>query len=424
MDYLLAASSVTPQSEAISLGTTQHFLFVIGIVLAVGAVISCLAQRMQLPDIVLFLLAGLLLGPEVTGIIDIPSNSALNQLILVFGSSYIIFDGGASLKLKVLKEVWITVVMLSTIGVLITATITSVAATFVMGIPYIVAFLLGTTIASTDPATLIPIFKQIKVRDRVSQTVTSESAFNDVMGSIITFTVVGIAVGTGKLSLSTTLIDLLQQLVIGILAGGFLGYFATFLIAHERYAFLAEYTPIVSLLVVIGAYLSASDLDSSGYMAVFVAGIFMGNKESFGFTIEEGEAQKLEEFIETATLIMRMFIFILLGAQVNFSLLNKYLFSGIVVVTIFMLVARPVTVFACALIDRRAKWSFQEMLFMCWTRETGVIPGAVAGILLGRRIPGADIIASVTFMAILMTILIQATTAKLLARRLGLLARE
>ncbi|MBV8886775.1 MAG: cation:proton antiporter, partial [Chroococcidiopsidaceae cyanobacterium CP_BM_RX_35] len=152
--------------------------------------------------------------------------------------------------------------------------------------------------------------------------------------------------------------------------------------------------------------------------------IFIGNKESFGFTITEGEAQKLEEFIETTTLIMRMFIFILLGAQVNFGLLNKYLFSGIVVVTIFMLVARPATVFACTLIDRRAKWSFKEMLFMCWTRETGVIPGAVAGILLGRKIPGADVIASVTFMAILTTILVQATTAKLLARKLGLLTGE
>ncbi|MBV8884847.1 MAG: cation:proton antiporter, partial [Chroococcidiopsidaceae cyanobacterium CP_BM_RX_35] len=192
MDYLLATNSVAPQSEALALGTAQHFLFVIGIVLAAGAIISCLAQRIQLPDIVLFLLVGILLGPEITGIINIPSDSALNQLILVFGSSYIIFDGGASLQLKVLKEVWVTVVVLSTVGVLITATITDIAATFIMGIPYIVAFLLGTTIASTDPATLIPIFKQIKVRDKVSQTVTSESAFNDVMGSIITFTVVGL----------------------------------------------------------------------------------------------------------------------------------------------------------------------------------------------------------------------------------------
>jgi len=102
--------------------------------------------------------------------------------------------------------------------------------------------------------------------------------------------------------------------------------------------------------------------------------------------------------------------------------MNQYLFGGIVVVLIFMLVARPVTVFTCALPDRRARWSLNEMLFMCWTRETGVIPAALAGILLGIKAPGAPMIASVTFIAILMTILIQAPTTRWLGGRLGLLA--
>jgi cell volume regulation protein A len=137
--------------------------------------------------------------------------------------------------------------------------------------------------------------------------------------------------------------------------------------------------------------------------------------------MEEGEAQKLDEFILTTAFIMRLFIFILLGSQVDFKLMNQYLAGGIVVVTIFMLVARPITVFLCALPDRRAKWSFNEMLFMCWTRETGVIPAALAGLLLGMKAPGAQMIASVTFIAILMTILIQATTTKWLGRKLGLL---
>lgn len=116
-----------------------------------------------------------------------------------------------------------------------------------------------------------------------------------------------------------------------------------------------------------------------------------------------------------------MFIFILLGSQVDFSLMNRYLYAGVAVVAVFMLIARPVTVFLCALPDRRARWSMQEMLFMCWTRETGVIPGALAGMLVGMKAPGAKIIASVTFIAILVTILLQATTTKWLAKKLGLL---
>src|SRR5258708_36474767 len=86
--------------------------------------------------------------------------------------------------------------------------------------------------------------------------------------------------------------------------------------------------------------------------------------------------------------------------------------------------AAAVTVFLCALPDRRAKWSLNEMLFMCWTRETGVIPAALAGLLLGMKAPGVQMIASVTFIAILMTILIQAPTTKWLGKRLGLLGER
>jgi cell volume regulation protein A len=81
-------------------------------------------------------------------------------------------------------------------------------------------------------------------------------------------------------------------------------------------------------------------------------------------------------------------------------------------------------VFLCALPDRRAQWTLKELLFMCWTRETGVIPGALAGLLLGMKAPGAEMIASITFIAILMTILIQATTTKWLAKKLGLLVEQ
>jgi cell volume regulation protein A len=227
--------------------------------------------------------------------------------------------------------------------------------------------------------------------------------------------------GTGEFSLVASLFDLLKQAVIGIIAGGVVGYLAALLIAHERWAFLAEYAPVVTLVAVIGAYLAADGLQASGFMAVFVLGIVLGNKESFGFKMPAGDMRKLDEFVMTSAFIMRLFIFLLLGSQVDFHLMGQYWFGGIIVVIVFMLFARPLTVFMCALPDRRAKWSFNEMLFMCWTRETGVIPAALAGLLLGLKAPGAEIIASVTFIAILMTILIQAPTTKWLAQRLGVL---
>ena len=399
----------------------KHTLISCGLILAIGTLTALLAQKIRIPDVAVFLVVGMGIGPEALGLIDIRADSALNQIILLFGASYILFDGGASLRFNVLKQVWVTIVVIATLGVIITTAIIGLAAHFILGAPMIVALLLGATLASTDPATLVPIFRQVRIRDRVAQTVMSESAFNDVMGAILTFGVLAVATGTGEFSLASSLFDLLKQSAIGIVAGVGLGYLAALLIAHERWAFLAEYAPIVTLVAVIGAYFAATGLQASGFMAVFVFGIVLGNKETFGFAMEPGEARKLDEFVLTTAFIMRLFIFILLGAQVDFTLMSKYWFGGAAVVTVLMLVARPITVFACALPDRRARWSVSEMLFMCWTRETGVIPAALAGILLGMKAPGAQMIASVTFIAILMTILIQAPTTEWLGRRLGVM---
>jgi potassium/hydrogen antiporter len=404
-----------------SIEIAKHTLLSGGIILATGTVTGLLARKINIPDVAVFLIVGMAIGPQALGLVNISADSTLNQIILLFGASYILFDGGASLRFKVLKRVWITIVVLATVGVVITALITAIAAHYVLGVPMIVALLLGATLASTDPATLIPIFRQVHIRDRVAQTVMSESAFNDAMGAILTFAVLGVAMETSEFSLTTSILELFKQSIIGIVTGIALGYLAGLLIAHERLAFLAEYAPVVTLAAVIGAYFAASGLQASGLMAVFVFGIMIGNKDAFGFKMEPGEARKLDEFVVTTAFITRLFIFILVGAQVDFGLMGQYLADGIIVVGVLMLVARPVTVFLCALPDRRSRWRFNEMLFMCWTRETGVIPGALAGLLLGMKAPGAQMIASVTFIAILMTILIQAPTTKWLGGKLGLL---
>jgi cell volume regulation protein A len=407
--------------EPASIAIAKHLLHTVSAILLFGIAATLLARKVRVPDVAVFLLIGILLGPGAFSVVDIRADSVANQLLLIFGSCYILFDGGASLRLRVLKEVWITIAVLATVGVLVTAGVTAVAAQWALGIPFMTALLLGAAIASTDPATLVPIFRQIRIRERVAQTVMSESAFNDATGAIMTFAVLGVAMGTGEFSISASLVDLAKQSAIGIGAGAVLGYLAVLFIAHERLGFLAEHAPVVSLMAVIASFLAADRMQASGFMAVFVFGIAVGNRDVLGFKMSANEERRLEEFVSTTALLMRMFIFILLGAQVDFALMQRFLLPGVLVVLAFMLVARPAAVFVCALPDRRAKWTFNEMLFMCWTRETGVIPAALAGLMLGMHAPGADVIASVTFIAVLMTILIQAPTTRRLARSLGLM---
>ncbi|MBF0628754.1 MAG: cation:proton antiporter [Magnetococcales bacterium] len=399
----------------------KQIVQVLGIMLATGLFTGLLAKKAKIPDVALFLVVGMLMGPQMAGWVEIRSDSAFNQGLLILGASYILFDGGTSLRLKVLNEVWITITAISTIGLLITAIITAGAAYFILQLPFVVALLLATTIASTDPATLVPVFRQVPIKNRVAQTVMSESAFNDAMAAIITFSLLSVAMGSGEFSLPQALFDLLRESLLGILTGGVIGWMVAVLIGHHRYNFLQEQAPVAVLMGVISSYMIAIHFHGSGFMAVFLYGIVIGNMDAFGWKMPHNHAENHENHVISTALIMRMFIFILLGAQVDFSLMNQHLGGGIAVVLIFMLVARPATVFLCAGPDRRARWSRNELLFMCWTRETGVIPGALAGMLVGMKAPGAPIIASVTFIAILMTILIQATTTAWIGGKLGLL---
>jgi potassium/hydrogen antiporter len=405
-----------------SLDAAKELLRTFGIVLAGGTLGGVIAKHARVPDVAIYLLIGILLGPEMLHAIDIGAGSSLNQVVLIFGACYILFDGGASLRFAVLRDVWLTIVIISTVGVLLTATVTTAAAHWLIGLPPLVAALVGATLASTDPATLVPIFKQIHIRDRVAQTIMSESAFNDATGAIVTFTVLAIALGQGEVSITGSLQELLKQATLGIVIGTVVGAAASLLLAHERYAFLGEFGPIVTLMAVAGAYLAADQYHASGFMAVFVFGMIIGNKESFGLKMHEAEAEKMSHFVAEMALIMRLMIFVFLGSQVNFALMAKYWAPGVALVLVLMFVARPLTVFACTWPDRRARWTLPERLFMCWTRETGVIPAALAGMLVGMGAPGAEIVASITFVAILLTILVQAPTTRWLAARLGLLA--
>ena len=405
----------------------EHVLLAAAIILAVGSVLGYIARRLRMPDIVLFLLAGIVLGPQVFGWLNIPATSTLSWVILIFTASYILFDGGAGLNLQVLGKVWISLAIIVTVGVLITAFVTGFAAHWVLGIPVTVGLLLGAAMAATDPATLIPIFKQVHIRDKVAQFVVSESALNDPMGTIITFVFIALvtvsATGAtgGHIAVGKDVLNLVIQAGIGIGIGIVLGYAASFFVAHERYGFLMEYLPLVTLIAVIGGFLGATDLQASGFMAAFVAGVVMGNMNYFKLQITQEDRERFDDFVGTTALISRMFIFILLGSQVKLGLILEYWWQGLVVVAVLMFVARPLTVFFSMLPDRRARWTWRELTFVSWTRETGVIPGALASILVGEHVPDADVLAAIIFMGILITIILQATTAKWVAGRLGLL---
>jgi cell volume regulation protein A len=129
----------------------------------------------------------------------------------------------------------------------------------------------------------------------------------------------------------------------------------------------------------------------------------------------------LESFVAQVAEIAVLLIFVTLGMNLPFDALGEYFFGGLLVMAVFIFVARPVTILACLLPDRLGRWKRNEMIFLSWCRYTGVIPAAVASILLGEGVEGAEIAVSLVALAVVATLLLQATTAGFVARRLGLI---
>lgn len=406
--------------EADVMSIVQRELYMITMVFLFGLVAMKLAERIKIPDVALFMIVGILLGPSVFDLITVPNDSVSYQFIIVLGSVLILFEGGRAIRFSVLKKVWVTISLLSILGVIITAVVVAVTAFYLLNMPILYALLLASVIASTDPATLIPVFKQITIREKVRQTVESESAFNDATGSILAFTLLGVILGQTQLSVSASLWSFFREAGGGILAGAIIGFVGVLLTSEHKWGLLRKYGTVVSVVVAISSYLAAGFIHASGFMATFTAGLISGNPQVFRFQVSEETNSTVFQFSETVTLIMRTLIFMLLGTQVNFRILSQFWIQGILIVLVFMFIARPLAVLLCTLPDRKAKWKWNEILFMFWVRETGVIPAALSGMIIAAGVDYANEIASVTFIAILMTILIQASTTGYVAKRLGI----
>ena len=277
---------------------------------------------------------------------------------------------------KVLKNVKVSVLLLSSVGVLISAFLMQQVIGLSFGTSAMVALLAGSIIASTDPATLVPIFNQIKIDRRVSQTVISESAFNDATGAILTSAVLAI---------------MLIMIIIGLVVGLLTGVILLALVNDSPRGIFKDYTPIISIISVIIAYELSTALGGSGYMSCFIVGIVTGNKQNFKLWLSQKSYDADCHVVETLGTICRMCIFIILGSQVDLQVVGKYFVPSIISVLCFMFIVRPICVLACTLVDRQAKWKKNEILFMMWVRETGVIPAALCGIVTSMNIPGKEI---------------------------------
>ena len=389
-----------------------------------GVIGGWIGEKLNIPDVVIYLILGVLFRPVFLNLVNIDSFPVVNEIILTFGSAFILYEGGREIKFKVLNEVKVSVGLLASLGVFITAAIVGLTTYYVFKLPPGPSLLLGATIASTDPAALIPVFKKIPIKNRLKQTVISESAFNDAFGAILftsILTSITLSKNSGLLSIS---LELIFMILIGVLVGTIVALIGVSLSSDKRYGIFHDYAPIISIVIVVFAYEISERLGGSGYMSVFVSGLVAGNKKKFGLWVPDENYVAGLHFRENIATLARMSIFIILGTHLDLNSLLKYGLKSVIIVLVLMLVARPIVVLVCTLFDRKASWSKNEKLFMMWVRETGVIPAALSGIIVSTKVPGYEVISSVVFMTIIITLLVQASTTKIVAQKLDVLEDE
>jgi cell volume regulation protein A len=399
---------------------TRDVILTLSVLLGTGLVARVLAELTRLPEIVFLLAAGALLGPSLLGAIDVPLRSQGAQLIFTLGVSSILFYGGLNLSLDVLRRVWVTLGLLAVPGVVLSALVTGAVAALVLGLPFTEGLLIGAVLAPTDPAILIPLFVGSGLRRKVAQTVVAESALNDPTGAILALAVAG-ALVTGEHSLAGPAADFIGQLALSSAVGLVAGVVLSAAISSHRVGIWRESPAIAVFAVLALSYVSLDFAGGSGYLGAFLAGLIVGNMGVLGLTMYEEHERDLVVASRTLADIVTIFVFVVLGANLPFDAIGDRLPALLAVVAVLVFVARPLTVLVCAPADRGARWTPHELAFLCWTRETGVVPAALVGVLAGLGVKNADVLASVVAVAIVVTLALQAAPARWLAARLGLL---
>ena len=396
---------------------------ILAIMLAAGLASTVLADVLRLPRMVILLAAGILLGPEVLDWLDVPLQSVGVQLLLTLGVSLILFYGGLGLSLRILSRVGVGLGLLAVPGVVITAVVTGTAAAVAFDIPLAEGFLIGAVLAPTDPAILIPLFERLRVRPKVVQTLIAESAVNDPTGAVLALTIAAFLLDSGE-SAASAVGEFFSELAISTGLGIVLGILLALVVSERRFGIWREFPAIVVGLAVAAGYASIDAAGGSGYLGAAIAGVIAGNTELLGLRVSKPARDEIDQFARLTTDLVVLLVFVVVGANLPLGTMADNLLAALAVLAVLLFVARPLTVLVCLLPDRRGRWTRNELIFIGWTRETGVVPAAVAGLLIAMGVPNEDQMVTVLALAILVTLALQATTKAWLAKRLGLLESD
>ena len=369
---------------------------------------SLLARRFGAPLLLVFLVLGLLLGVDGPGGIRY-DDAGFTYQIGALALCLILFDGGLQTRASQVRGAIRPALVLATIGVLVTASLTAVAAHALLELPVLQSLLLGTVLASTDAAAVFFLIRArgLHLERRTGSTLEIESGANDPMAVFLTVALSGWIAGSGH----DNVFAIILQVIWAMGCGALMGYGGGRLIvgALNRYDFPSGLHPWLAMAGAVTLFALTNLIGGSGYLAVYAAGVIVANRPVRARN-EVGSVQ------DAATWFAQLVMFLLLGLLATPHALLNVMWPALGVAAFLMFIARPAATLLC-LLPFRYRWG--EIGFISWVGLRGAVSIFLASIPLLAQLPNAWLYFNVAFVVVLASLVIQGWTLERAAHAFG-----
>jgi cell volume regulation protein A len=373
--------------------------------------------KFGVPALLLFLTVGMLSGSDGLGIEF--ENLAVAQAIGTIALCMILFSGGIDTKLEEIRPVAAQGVILATIGVLLTAVITGFIIWWVLGMTHealgvslLTSMLLASTMSSTDSASVFSILrsKGLNLKNNLRPMLELESGSNDPMAYVLTVTLIDLIMMDAAPSYWVAGGRLLMQLIIGGMAGYFLGKLAVRIINKIEIDNSSLY-PILVFTFCIFIFSFTYFIQGNGFLAVYISGLVIGNSRFV-------HKRTTLNFFDGLAWLSQLLMFLTLGLLVNPGELVDIIVPGLIISVAMILFTRPISVFTCLL--PFTKMEVKDKVFVSWVGLRGAVPIIFAILPLAAGVPHARLIFNIVFFCTLVSLVVQGTSLSKVATWLGL----
>lgn len=370
----------------------------------IGVVVSGVADRYRFPGLVLFLLLGMAVADDGLAIVHF-GDARLAQNVAIVALVVILFEGGLATAPEAIRRAGAPAAVLATVGVIVTAAIAAGGAALAFDLPASSSLLIGAVVASTDAAAVFSALRGETMPARVRDLLQMESGLNDPIAVMLTIGMVEVWRGDPGPGDWVTfgLLHLLGGLVVGIA----IGLLARLALRQLHLPSASSY-PVLALAIAGLSYGVATELGSSGFLAVYLTGLVLGRKRRL--------VRSLLHFHEGLAAAAEAVLFLMLGLLVFPSRLLDVIGPSLVVAGVLMFVARPIAVALCLPWFR---FNRRELALVSWAGLRGAVPIVLATIPLTAGHPDGSLVFDVVFVTVLASLVIQASTVGLLVKRLG-----